>query len=51
VHRDRVGWHSALRAQVTVKRVAGRRAVDQLDSANLDDAMTVERVEAGRFGV
>jgi hypothetical protein len=45
VHRDSVRRHGALRANVTVKRSAGGRAVDQLDRANLDEAMTVQRVE------
>jgi hypothetical protein len=51
VHRDRVGWHVALGVEIAVKRAAGRRVVDQLDGANLDDAMTAQSVEAGRLGV
>jgi hypothetical protein len=43
--------HGALRAQVAVKRAAGRRAVDQFDGANLDDAVAVQRIKAGGLGV
>jgi len=38
VHRESVGWHSALRAQVAVKRVAGYGGVNKLNRTNLDDA-------------
>jgi hypothetical protein len=51
VHRERVGWHGALRGQVAVKRVAGYGAVNKLNRPNLDDTMAVERVKAGRLGV
>jgi hypothetical protein len=51
MHRERVGWHGALRAQVSVKRVAGYGAVNKLNRTNLDDTMAVERVKAGCLGV
>jgi hypothetical protein len=34
-----------------VKRAAGRRVVDQLDGADLDDAMAAKRIKAGCLGV
>jgi hypothetical protein len=41
VHRDSVGWHVTLGVDVAMKRAPGRRVVDQLDGAKLDDAMSV----------
>ena len=34
-----------------MERPAGRRVVDQLDGANLDDAVTVQRIKTGCLGV
>ena len=41
---------AALRIDVAVEDAAGREAVDQLDAADLDDAV-LARIEAGGFGV
>jgi hypothetical protein len=51
VHREGVGWHVTFRAQITVKPLTGRRAVDQLNRSNLDDAVAVQRVEPGCLGI
>ena len=51
VHRLRFGMdHAALRIDVVVKDAAGREAVDQLDAAELDDAV-LAGIEAGGFGI
>ena len=34
-----------------MERVAGRDAIDELDTADLDQAMAVQRIETGRFGI
>ena len=47
----RSSWHVTFRAQITVKRLAGRRAVDQLNRPNLDDAVAVQRIEPGCLGI
>jgi hypothetical protein len=51
MHRERVGWHSALRANVAMKRLARWGAVDQLNRPNFDDAVAVQRVEPGCLGI
>jgi hypothetical protein len=51
MHRKRVGWHRALRAQVAVKRVAGWTTVDKLNRSNLNDTMAFRRVKAGCLGI
>ena len=51
VHLERLVWHLALGIQMAVPHPAGRDAVEQLDAADLDDAVAVERVEPGRLGV
>ncbi len=43
--------HVALGVEVAMPHPAGRDAVDQLDAADLDDAMAVERIEPGRLGI
>jgi hypothetical protein len=43
--------HVALGVEIAVKRAPGRRVVEQLDGANLDDAMSAQRVEASCLGV
>jgi hypothetical protein len=48
---ERVGMDgAALRVDVEMHRAAGREAIDQLDAAELDDAV-LAGVEAGGFGV
>ena len=43
--------HVAFRIEVAVERPAGRKAVDQLDAADLDQPVALDGVEAGGFGV
>src|SRR6185312_8194409 len=43
--------HVALRVDVIVERRAGRNPIEQLDTADLDQAMALRRIEAGGFGV
>jgi hypothetical protein len=51
MHRKRIGWHRALGAQVAVERVASWATVDTLNRPNLDDAVAVQRVQAGSLGI
>src|SRR5262245_36935920 len=46
-----VDGHVALGIDVGMKRGARRNAVDQLDAADLDNAVATERIEAGGFGI
>lgn len=46
-----LGRHVALGIDVSVEVTAGRQMVDQLDTADLDDAMTGRRIEARRFRI
>ena len=48
---QRLGRHRPFGIKVTVKAAAGRDVVDQLDHADLDDAIAVLRIEPGRFGI
>ena len=43
--------HVALRIEVGVERRPGRNPVEQLDAADLDQAVALARVKAGGFGV
>lgn len=51
VHRERGLVGLALGIDVAVVVVAGQRAVDQLDAADLDDAVAGSWVQAGGFGI
>src|SRR5881227_3708166 len=51
VHRKGLGRHVALGIDVTVEGRAGGNAVEQLDAADLDQPMTLVRIEAGGLGV
>ena len=51
VNREGLRRHAAFRIEVSVERVAGRDAIDQLDTADLDQAMAIQRVETGRLGI
>ena len=51
VDGEGLGRHLALRVEIAVEGRAGRNPVEQLDAADLDQAMTLARVEAGGFGV
>ena len=42
--------HAALRVDVVVKHPAGRKPLEKLDAADLDDPV-LAGVEAGRFGI
>ena len=43
--------HIATGIYVSVKTPAGGNMVDQLDTGDFDDPMTVARIETGRFGI
>src|ERR1051325_7296916 len=49
--RFRLGRYLALGVEVPVEGRAGRNAVEQLDAADLDQAMPLCGVKAGGFGV
>jgi hypothetical protein len=51
MHRERIGWLGALRAQVAVERLAGWRTVNKLNRSNLDYAATFRVVKAGCLGI
>ena len=51
VHLEGLIRHVALGVDMAVPHPAGGNAIDQLDAADLDHAVAVERVEAGRLGI
>src|SRR5687767_14986945 len=51
VHGEGFGVHLAVRAQVAVKLTAGGNAVDDLDAAQLDQAIAFGRIKTGGLGV
>ncbi len=51
VHLIGLIGHIALRVQMAVPASSCRDAVDQLDAADLDNSMPVERIEPGGLGV
>ena len=51
VNRHRLGRHAALGIEIAMKSLARRYAVDQLDAADLDQAMALERIKPRRFGI
>src|SRR3954451_17133854 len=51
MHRERLVRHVTVRIDVTVEDLPTRDAVDELDAADLDQAVTLQRVEAGGFGI
>ena len=51
VHLQRAGIDFAVRAQVAMEHPARAPAIDDLDAADLDDAVPQLGLEAGGFGV
>ena len=51
VHLERAVRHVALGIEIVVKGVAGRKAVDQFDAADLDQPIALIGIEPGGFGV
>src|SRR5207244_10593423 len=51
VHLERRGRHVALGIDVAVKGAAGRNAVIELDAADRDHPIPLQRVEAGGLGI
>ena len=51
VHLERGIGHIALGIEMAMPSPAGGDAVDQLDAADLDDAVTVERIEPRGLGI
>ena len=43
--------HVSVWIEISVEHRTGRNTVEQLDTANLDQAMALGRIEAGGFGV
>ncbi len=43
--------HVAFRIEVAVKRLAGRKPIDELDAADFDHAIALEGIKAGGFGI
>jgi hypothetical protein len=43
--------HVALRIEVAMKHFAGGKAIEQLDAADLDQPIALERIEAGGLGI
>ncbi len=48
---ERVRRHVALRVEVVLEGLAARHVVDQLETADLDDAVAGARIEPGGFGI
>ena len=51
VHLEGLVGNFAFGVQMAMPHPPGRDAVDQLDAADLDDFVAVERVESGRLGI
>jgi len=51
VHGESFGRHVPLWIEMPMKGLAGRHAVDDLDTADLDQPIAPQRVEAGGFGI
>jgi hypothetical protein len=51
VHLEGLVWHVALGVEVAMPTAPGRDAIDQLDAADLDHPVAVERIESRRFGI
>ena len=51
VHLEGGLRHVAFRIEIAMERLAGWKAVDQLDTADLDHPIALQRIEAGGFGV
>ena len=51
VHRQGIGRDVAVGIDIAVEFSPGRHMVHQLDAGDLDDAVSVIRVEPGRFGI
>ena len=51
VDRERLGRHAALGIEIAVKGLAGRYAVDQLDTADFDQTMAVQGIETRCLGI
>jgi len=51
MHRECLGRHLALRVDVTVKGLTGWHAIENLDAADLNEAVAAQRIKAGGFGI
>jgi len=51
MHLEGLIGHLALRVHVAMPHAARRNAIDQLDAADLDHTVAVERVEPRRLGI
>ncbi len=51
MHLERAVRHVAFRIEIAVEAVAGRKPVDQLDAADLDQPVALIGIEPGGFGV
>ena len=43
--------HVAFRVEITMERFASRESIEQLNAADLDQAIAGKRVESRRFGI
>ena len=51
VHRKGFGRHVAFRMDMPVKHLSGRHAIENLDAADLHQAIATERIETRGFGI
>src|SRR3984957_10838138 len=51
VNLERRFRHVAFRVEIEMERLAGRKAVDELNAANLDAPIARKGIKAGRFGI
>jgi hypothetical protein len=51
MHREGLGRHIAFRIKVPVKGLPGRHAIENLDTADFNQPVAAQRVEAGGFGI
>src|SRR5215475_14958271 len=51
MYREGFRRHVAVRVEIAVEHAASRKPIHQLDAADLDHAMALQRVKPGRLGV
>src|SRR5262245_18599567 len=51
VHRERFRRHVAIRIEIAMEDPAARESVHQLDAADLDQAVALQRIKAGGLGI
>jgi hypothetical protein len=51
MYGERLGRHIALRIEMPMKRLAGGHAIENLDTADFNQPIATQGIEAGGFGI